>query len=472
MTKDSLLAELRSIVGAANARVDTTETACYAYDATHYTHHPDVVLYPATTAEVSAILTAANRERVPVIARGAGTSITGGAVPIHGGIVICSGRMNRIVEIDTENLTATVEPGVVLATFQAAVEKLGLFYPPDPASLSVSTLGGNVGENAGGPRGVKYGSTKDYVLGLEIVLADGTVMRTGAKTVKSSSGYDLTHLFVGSEGTLGVITQITVRLLPLPEAKRTVMAIFDSVEAAAKTVSATIAAKVVPTTLELMDDVVIDRVEAYRPCGLPRDAAAVLLAEVDGSQQGVARQVELVAEVARNGGAREVRVASTTAEADTLWAARRGAFAAMARSRPTIIVEDATVPRDRIPETVARIKELCLKHDLQIGILAHAGDGNMHPLIMTDLRDREEMARVARFVEDLFQTTLAMGGTLSGEHGIGHLKKRYMEWQHGSVGVEMMRRMKQAFDPNNILNPGKLLPDQGEAASDASSLLD
>jgi glycolate oxidase len=218
--------------------------------------------------------------------------------------------------------------------------------------------------------------------------------------------------------------------------------------------------------------VVIDRVEAYRPCGLPRDAAAVLLAEVDGSQQGVARQVELVAEVARRGGAREVRVASTAAEADALWAARRGAFAAMARSRPTIIVEDATVPRDKIPETVARIKELCLKHELQIGILAHAGDGNMHPLIMTDLRDREEMARVARFVEDLFQTTLAMGGTLSGEHGIGHLKKRYMEWQHGSVGVEMMRRMKQAFDPNNILNPGKLLPDVNDSASGSGSLLD
>lgn len=472
MISSGVAAELRAIVGAANTREGSVEAALYAYDATHYTHHPDLVLYPANVGEVSAILKVANRERIPVVPRGAGTSITGGSVPVRGGIVLCTGRLNRIVEIDTENLTATVEPGVVLAEFQRTVERLGLFYPPDPASLAVSTLGGNVGENAGGPRGVKYGSTKDYVLGLEVVMADGTVMRVGAKTVKSSSGYDLTHLMVGSEGTLGVITQITVRLLPLPEAKRTVMAIFNSVDDAARTVSATIAAKVVPTTLELMDDVVIDRVEAYRPCGLPRDAAAVLLIEVDGSERGVDRQVDLVAEVARRGGAREVRVAGNAAEADALWAARRGAFAAMARSRPTIIVEDATVPRDRIPETVARIKELSRTHNLQVGILAHAGDGNMHPLIMTDLRDRGEMARVEQFIEDLFQTTIALGGTLSGEHGIGRLKKRYLRWQHGDVGVEMMRRLKQAFDPNNILNPGKLLPEPEGEEGAVSSLVD
>ena len=470
MINPTVLAELRGIVGPKRLLTQPEELACYAYDSTHYTRHPDAVLFPASVEEVAGILAAANRARVPVVPRGAGTSITGGAVPIRGGIVVCTSRLNRILEIDAENLTAVAEPGVVLGDFQATVEKLGLFYPPDPASLSVSTLGGNVGENAGGPRGVKYGSTRDYVLGLEVVLADGTVLHTGAKTMKTASGYDLTHLFVGSEGTLGFVTKMTLRLLPLPETKRTVMAIFDSVEVAAATVSATIAAKVVPTTLELMDDVVIELVEAYKPCGLPRDAAAVLLFEVDGSERGVDKQVDLVAEVARRGGARDVRVARTAAEAAVLWTARRGAFAVMARSRPTIIVEDATVPRNRMPELVGRIKDLCAKYGLQVGILAHAGDGNMHPLIMTDLRDRDEMGRVERFVEELFQITLAMGGVLSGEHGIGNLKKRFMPWQHGAFGVELMRRLKAAFDPNDILNPGKLLPDLDGVDGGSTSL--
>ncbi len=467
MITAAVAAELRGLVGPEHVLTLPEDLACHAYDATHYTRHPDAVLLPASAEEVAAILRLANRERLPVVPRGAGTSISGGAVPIHGGLVVCTTRLNRILEIDTANLTARVEPGVVLGEFQTTVENLGLFYPPDPASLSVSTLGGNVGENAGGPRGVKYGSTRDYVLGLEVVLADGTVLEVGAKTMKNSSGYDLTHLFVGSEGTLGFVTKITVRLLPLPEAKQTVMAIFDRVEDAAATVSATIAAKVVPTTLELMDDVVIDRVETYKPAGLPRDAAAVLLAEVDGSERGVARQADLVASVARRGGAREVRIARTPAENALLWSARRGAFAAMARSRPTIIVEDATVPRDRLPQMVAKVKELASKHDVRVGILAHAGDGNTHPLIMADLRDREEMARVDRFVEEMFVAALAIGGVLSGEHGIGNLKKRYMAWQHGALGVEMMRRLKTAFDPNGIMNPGKLLPDEDATGAEA-----
>jgi len=463
--KNDVSDELRAIVRPEQALVDPVEIACYAYDATHFTHHPDIVLFPASAAEVSAIMKVANRERIPVVPRGAGTSITGGAVPVAGGIVLCSNRLNRILEIDTENLTAVVEPGVVLGQFQATVENMGLFYPPDPASLSVSTLGGNVAENAGGPRGVKYGSTKDYVLGLEVVLADGTVLHTGSRTMKTASGYDLTHLFVGSEGTLGFVTKITVRLLPLPEARQTTLAIFDRLEDAAATVSAIIAAKVLPTTLELMDDIVIDRLEAYKRAGLPRDATAVLLIEVDGSERGVARQLELVAEIARRGGAREVKVARTAAEADALWVSRRGAFAAMARSRPTIMVEDATVGRDHIPEMVATIKRLSHEYDVQVGILAHAGDGNMHPLIMTDLRDAAEMQRVERFTTELFKAALAMGGTLSGEHGIGNLKKQYMSWQHGALGVEMMRQLKAAFDPNGILNPGKVLPDRDDDGS-------
>lgn len=441
------------MVGERNALLDPADLAAYAYDATHYTCVPDIVLLPADTTEVSAILSIANRELIPVVARGSGTSLCGGATPLHGGIVLHLARLDRVLAIDPVEFTATVEPGVILADFQRQVERLGLFYPPDPSSLSVATLGGTVAQGSGGPRGVKYGTTKDYVIGLEAVLADGRVLCTSA-----DDGYDLTHLLVTSEGTLAVITKITVRLLPLPEAKQTALAVFDSFETAAEAVAALIAARIVPTTLELMDNFTIRKVEGFRPVGLPVDAEGMLLMEVDGYPAEVAQQVEEVAAIAARSGAREVKVARSREENDTLWAGRRAAYAALAMARPTAVVEDATVPRNRIPDVVRKLKGLATKYRLEVTVLAHAGDGNTHPIILCDWRDNEEMERVHRFADELFRATVAMGGTLSGEHGIGIVKNRFMEWQHGPAGIAAMRLVKQVFDPNNILNPGKVLP--------------
>ncbi len=459
MIAQSVLRELADVVGEPYALTDPVELACYAYDATHHTYHPDVVLIPADSQQIAAILHIANRDRIPVVPRGAGTSLSGAAAPIHGGIVLLTRRLNRILEIDTANLTASAEPGVILSDFHRAVEGLGLFYPPDPSSMSVSTLGGNIGHGAGGPRGVKYGTTKDYVLGLEVVLPGGRILQTGSKVVKNASGYNLTHLFVGSEGTLGIVTKITVRLLPLPEAKQTALAIFDSFNTAAEAVAAIIAAKIVPTTLELMDNKTVRRVQEYKDVGLPNDAEGVLLMEVDGFADEVAYQIEVVADIARRCGAREVMVARTRAENDHLWSARRGAYAAMAKVRPTALVEDATVPRNRIPDLMRKTQELAAKYSIEVLVIGHAGDGNAHPVLLTDWRDKAEMERADRLGEELFRAAVAMGGTLSGEHGIGISKAKYMIWQHSQAGLAAMRLVKQAFDPNNILNPGKVLPE-------------
>ena len=420
--------ELAAVVGERAAWTDPADLALYAYDATHYTRTPGIVLAPANTAEVAAILAIASRERVAVVARGAGTSLSGSATPAEGGIVISTARLNRLLEIDVPGKTATVEPGVVTADFMRAVENQGLFYPPDPSSQSVSTMGGNVAQGAGGPRGAKYGTTKDYVVGLEAVLADGTVMRCQA-----GDEYDLTHLLVGSEGTLALITKITVRLLPLPEAKQTALAVFDSFDAAAEAVAAIIAAKIIPTTLELMDNFVVRKVQGYRPVGLPEDAEGVLLMEVDGFADEVAEQVELIAEIAQRCGAREVKVATSREENDELWAARRAAYAALARSRPTAIAEDATVPRSQIPAIARVIKQLAQKYRLDVPVLAHAGDGNTHPIVLCDWRDREEMARVEQFAGELFQ---GHGG--NGRHALR--RARYRPGQAGLLRVAARRR--------------------------------
>jgi glycolate oxidase len=465
LIREPIIRQLASIVGVAHALTDPVELACYAYDSTHYTNHPEVVLLPVTTAQVAAILELANRERIPVVARGAGTSLSGGTTPIQGGIVINMARFNRILEIDAENLTATVEPGAITADLYRAVEKVGLFYPPDPSSQTVSTIGGNVGECAGGPRGVKYGNTKDYVVGLEVVLADGRVLQTGGKARKQPRGYNLTTLFVGSEGTLGVITKITVRLLPLPEAKQTASAVFDSFDAAAEAVSAIIAAKIIPTTLELLDNFTLRKVQDFKPLGLPLDAEGILLIEVDGYPAEVAQQIEVVAAIAQRCGAREVKIARTRAENDEIWAARRSAYAALAIARPTAIVEDATVPRDRIPAIMRTMHDLARKHNVEVTVVAHAGDGNTHPVVLCDWRNKEEMARADSFADDLFRAAVEMGGTLSGEHGIGLVKKRFMELQHGPEGVAAMRLLKSILDPNGILNPGKVLPDLAPEAA-------
>ena len=399
----------------------------------------------------------ANREKINLIPRGAGTNICGGSVARQGGVILTFPRLNRIVETDPESRCAVVQPGVVNADLQKEVSRYGLMYPPDPASLFVSTIGGNVALNAGGPRGVKYGVTRDYLLGLEVVLPSGEIIRMGGKTLKNVSGYDLTRLMCGSEGTLGIITEITVRLVPLPPAKATLQAIFSNLDDAAKAVSAIIGAGIVPTTLELIDRVILDVIGDYGGAHFRKDAEALLLIEVDGEASLVRSQGEKIESFCKERGAVEVELADNTAEAEKLWQARRTAFGAVASLRPNCIVEDATVPVKRLPEIIRKIVELSEKYRLKIGVLAHAGDGNLHPLIMTDLRDEEEMSRVEQALEEMYDAAIEMGGTLSGEHGIGIAKDRFMTKEFSEASLDLMRRIKRAFDPNNIMNPGSFL---------------
>ena len=350
-----------------------------------------------------------------------------------------------------------MQPGVVNAVLQKEAAGCRLLYPPDPASMFVSTMGGNVALNAGGPRGVKYGVTRDYLLGLEVVLPSGEIIRTGGKTLKNVTGYDLTRLLCGSEGTLGIITEITVRLIPLPPAKATLQAVFSDLDDAARTVSAIIGSGIVPTTLELIDRVVLDVIRNYGDAQFSKDAEALLLIEVDGEAASVENQGKIIEQFCKKRGAIEVERANTPEEAEKLWQARRTAFGAVASVRPNCIVEDATVPVKKLPDMIRKIVALAEKYRLRIGVLAHAGDGNLHPLIMTDLRDRDEAERIEKAMDELFETTIAMGGTLSGEHGIGIAKNKWISMQFNQAAMEIMRGIKKVFDPNNILNPGSFL---------------
>ncbi|MDA8337202.1 MAG: FAD-binding protein [Peptococcaceae bacterium] len=431
----------------------------YANDATPARVLPAAVVVPVDGAEIAAVLRYADRRCIPVVPRGAGTSLSGGATPLPGSIVLDLKRLDRIVEIDKANLMAVVECGVVTQRFQAAVEDVGLFYPPDPQSLSVCTMGGNVATRAGGPRGVKYGTTKDYVLGLEAVLPDGSLTGYGGKSVKMSSGYDLARLLTGSEGTLAVITRIMARLLPLPPARQTMLAIFPELDPAAQCVADLMAEGAGPCALELLDRVLVNCIEDFLHMGLPREVEALLLIEVDGYPAQVERDSRLIEDLCRRYGSREVTVAADAKEAESLWRARRALLPAVSLRAPTVLTEDATVPRSRVPEMVRAIRRIARANQVEVGVCGHAGDGNLHPAILADRRDPELMGRVARTVAEIGREALKLGGTLSGEHGIGTHKAAYLEWEFGPPGVELMRRIKKAFDPNGIMNPGKIFTD-------------
>jgi len=462
MISATFLSHLENIVGPAGLLTAPEDLMVYGYDATLGEHRPDAVVLPRTTEQISDILRLAGDNGTPVVPRGAGTGLSGGSVPISGGIVLSLTRMREILETDVQNLTARVQPGLVNADFQAALAPLGLFYPPDPASMKACTLGGNVAMSAGGPRCLKYGGTKDYVLGLEVVLADAEVIHTGGRTVKNTTGYDLTHLFVGSEGTLGVITEITLRLLPQPEAKRTMLAIFDDLDDASRTVSAIVARGIVPTTLEMMDNLLIQCAEDFTGAGLPRDAAAILLIEVDGFEEALDRQVVTVQQVCTAQGARAVRAATTAKEVDDLWLARRTIIGAVARRRPSMVLQDVTVPPSRLPEMVARVVEMSQEYELPIGVLAHAGDGNLHPLILFDKRDEEELAREQEAEAAIFAASLELNGTLTGEHGIGLTKRKYLPQALSHREMQLTKGLKALLDPHCILNPGKIVGGGGE----------
>ena len=459
MLPDTVADEFRSIVGN-EWFLDTPEDlAAYSYDAFLPEFTPDAVLVPASTDQISRIMGVANREHVHIIPRGAGTNISGTSVAREGGVILAFHRMAEILSIEPENMCAVVQPGVVNAELQKEVARFGLMYPPDPGSMTVSTIGGNVALNAGGPRGVKYGVTRDYLLGLEVVVPTGEVIRTGGKVFKTASGFDFTRLMCGSEGTLGIITEIILKLVPLPPAKEVLQAAFADLDDAARTVSAIIGSGIVPVTLELMDRVVLQVISQYGGARFqfPEATAGMLLIEVDGEESLVRSQGDRIEKFCTGRGAIFVERARTVDEANKLWAARRSAFGAVASLRPNCIVEDATVPVNKLPVMIRKIVELADAYSLKIGVLAHAGDGNLHPLIMTDLRDKEEMARVDKVLEILIKESLALGGTISGEHGVGIAKDMFMPLEFSPKALELMRGVKRVFDPNNILNPGSFL---------------
>jgi len=455
----NIITQLEKIIGKNGVLVTPEDLAVYSYDATFAEHRPDVVVLPRNTEQVSQVVMLSARERIPLVTRGMGSGMAAASVPFDGGITLAMTRMNRILEIDEVNATAHVESGIITADLQAAVEKLGLFYPPDPSSIKHSTIGGNISCNAGGPRCLKYGVTGDYVLGLTVVLADGRILHTGGKCIKDVVGYDLTALFTGSEGTLGVITEALLRLVPRPIAARTALAEFPSLADASRTVNAILTGGIVPATLELMDETAIACIEESMHLGLPLDVEAILLIETDGSDQdAVLREIETVEVICRENGARQVKIARNESERSKLWQARRSVSPALARKAPNKLGEDITVPRGAIPEAISRIKAISAKYGLPIVIFGHAGDGNLHPNILFDKRDPEQWAKVEQMVAEEFAVALELGGTLSGEHGVGALKRPYMQQAQGPVAIELQKRIKAALDPVNILNPGKIFP--------------
>ncbi len=455
--KAELIQRLRQIVGEKWVLTTPEDLICYGYDASYLQSRPGTVVLPATNEEISLILKLANQERIPIVARGTGTGMSGGSIPDEESIVLSVTRMNRIKEIDLVNLVAVVEPGVITADLQAEVESRGLFYPPDPASLKQSTLGGNVAEGAGGPRCLKYGTTKDYVLGLEVVLPTGETIRTGGKLMKDVTGYNLTQLFVGSEGTLGVITEIVLRLVPKPETRRTAMAIFPRLEDATQTVTNLLGGGILPSTIEIMDNTTIRVVEEYLNMGLPVGAGAILIIEVDGREEAIVPEIEQVGQVCAQSGASDVKVATTADGSEALWKARRAVSPALGRLAPAKQGEDIAVPRSAIPEMVRRIGEISKRHDLVIPVFGHAGDGNLHPNLLFDTRDKEMMERVHLAASEIFAAAIELGGTLSGEHGIGLVKQPYIARRLSPPLLELMQRIKITFDPNNLLNPGKMI---------------
>ena len=458
MLSNTVKKELQRIVGARNASFSKEDALCYSYDATGEPSLPEGVVFPSSAEEVSLILKMANAEGFPVVPRGAGSGFTGGSVPVNGGVVLSTEQM-RGVQVDTDNLVAEVGPGVITGEFQEEVEALGLFYPPDPTSLKFSTIGGNIAECAGGPRALKYGTTRDYVLGLEVVLPTGDIIRTGAKTMKGVVGYDLTRLMVGSEGTLGVVTKAFLRLLPLPEAIKTMYVTYSTLQEAASTVSAIIRSKVVPSTLEFIDGACIRCVEEFTKMGLPQ-VEAVLLIEVDGHLEAVDKEAGLIKELCLENRATDFRVVSGKNEVRDLWKVRRNISPSLYRLKPTKINEDVVVPRSHLVELITGVQVIARSRGVLIASFGHAGDGNIHINIMVDKDDPEEAALAEAVVRDVFELTLSLGGTISGEHGVGTKKAPYLGMELSKASIDAMRGIKDTLDPNGILNPGKIFSSQ------------
>jgi glycolate oxidase len=448
--------KLRRIVGKENVLSTQEELLTYSYDATNlWRSLPDVVVLPSSAREISAILKLANESGIPVTPRGGGTNVSGGSIPIKGGIVLCTTRMNRIIEINKANLDAIVEPGVILQEFQEALAKEGLFFPPDPQSFAGCTMGGVVAENSGGPSCLKYGVTKQYVLGLEVVLADGSIMKLGGLTPKNRTGYELAMLFTGSEGTLGIISKITLRLLPSPKDSKTIVAVFSDVATAGETVSEIIASSVLPSKVEFVDNWTFEKFRGLLPDAILDKSQVILLIQVDGLPATVAAEAEQVVAICKSR-AGEVIVARDQAEADRYWEARSAHFSDISSRTHTIVNEDVSVPRDKIADFIRLSQESAKKYDVPISFAGHVGDGNFHPVVLTDNRNEEHFNRSLKCVEEIIEIALSLGGVLSGEHGIGLEKQRFLKKAMDPRAIEIMKKIKDVLDPNHILNPGKI----------------
>ncbi len=449
---------LREILGQERIATGKTAELTYSYDASLDRCCPDAVVYPLTTSEVMAVVGFLHSHGIPFVARGAGTNLSGGSLTLQRGVVIAMNRMDRILEIDVHNHVAVVEPGVINLDLQQALKPHGFFFAPDPASQKVSTIGGNAAENAGGPHCVKYGVTSNHILGLQVVLPDGSLVEVGGKT-HDQAGPDLLGLLTGSEGTLGIVTRITVKLLPLPEQVKTILAIFDDLGQASHAVSAIIARGIIPATLEMMDRTVIRAVQSSMDAGLPVDCAAVLIIELEGIREAVEEEAESIQEVLADYKVREVRVAKDDSERDRLWQGRRGAFAALTRIAPNCFINDGTVPRTRLPEVLARVMELAKQEGLTIGNVFHAGDGNLHPIILFDAQQPGMKDKVMDAGRKILKICVDAGGTISGEHGIGIEKKQAMKLLFSAREMDFQKKIKTAFDPKGLCNPGKIFPD-------------
>jgi glycolate oxidase len=457
MDSNALFEQLRALLSPQRVLTEKEDLIPYSFDGTAaLAHLPRAVVFALDTDEISRVLVWANQTKTPIVVRGSGTGLSGATVPSEGCVVLCLSRFNRVLELDRANLTLMVEPGVTTQTIYETADRAGLLYPPDPGSMKISTIGGNVANNSGGLRGLKYGVTKDYVMGFELVLPSGEVTWIGNKCVKDVAGYSLREVFVGSEGTLGIFTKILLKLLPKPAAKRTLMAVYNKMEDAASTVSAIIAHPIIPCTLEFLDRTTINCVEDYAKVGLPRDADAVLLMESDGHAAVAAEEADIMASLARKNGAREVRVAQTAEEATNIATARRSAFASLARVAPTTILEDVTVPRSELAGMVRFIEDVARRRNVKIGTFGHMGDGNLHPTFLTNERDIAEMHRVELAMGEIFAETGRRGGTITGEHGVGLAKKKFLPDSVGETNMKIMRKLRRVFDPNGILNPGKM----------------
>ena len=457
MIQKNVIEALSEIVGEKNLLTEEDAMAEYGTDATKLAYMPEAVVFPGNVEEVCGVLRLANGESIAVTPRGAGSGMSGGALPVRGGLIMSMNRFNRILMVDQENMVAKVEPGVITADLQGHVEKFDLFYPPDPASIKISTIGGNVAECAGGLRAVKYGVTRDYVLGLTSVLPTGEILRTGVETMKGVAGYDLTRLIVGSEGTLAVITSITLRLVPKPETKRTMLSFFRNVSSAVSIVSDITREKVIPSILEMLDHYCLDCLREEMSFSIPSGARSVLLIEVDGDEYQVERDAEKIREICLKGGSLEFVKAATDKEAEKLWDIRRDASPSLYKLKPHKISEDVVVPRNRMAELVGYLEDLSEKFGLPMPAFGHAGDGNIHVNIMLDKGNASEYENAGLIIKAIFEKVLQMGGTITGEHGIGITKAPYFPMEISSVGMELMKRVKKAFDPKGILNPGKIL---------------